>query len=319
MTSTLALLLLSALLGGQASSGVTARQGGATHVLIITGLSGEPRFARAFGEIGRTVFDAARASWHVSDSSLVYLAEDPAADPQRIAGKATGEGVRQAFSTLATRVRAGDVVLIFLVGHGSGEMQASAVNLPGPDPVASDYASWLAPLGRADVVFVNASSASGDFGAVLAGPGRVIVTATKSAIERNETLFGAFFAAGLTGTEADANKDGRVTVAEAFNFARERVARAYETTGRLQTEHAVLIDSSGLAARVAFGGDAASGDARVLALLGERRMLEGEVDSLRRAKTTIDPATYQSALEALLLRIAEHTQAIRALTAKPKP
>jgi hypothetical protein len=294
--------LLCVLMIAAPASGATAQQGGATYVLLITGLSAEPRFARSFGAAAGSIYDAAREQWHVADSNLAYLAEDPAADPKRISGKATKAIVEQVFASLARRVRPGDVVLIFLLGHGSGEMAASAVNLPGPDPTAADYADWLAPLARATVVFVNASSASGDFAPLLAGPNRVIVTATRTAIERNESIFAVYFAKGLTGTEADADKDGRVSIVEAFDYAREQVAKAYEST-----------------ARVAFGGDATSADPRVSALMGERRVLEASVDSLRRLKTTMASTAYSHELERLLLQVAAKTRAIKALQSGAKP
>ena len=290
-----------------------AQQGGATHVLLITGLSGEPRFATMFAAAAGAIYDAAHTQWHVADSNLVYLSEDPAIDAKRMTGNATKETITQAFSVLARRVQPGDVVLIFLVGHGSGEMEASVVNVAGPRPTAADYVNWLAPLSRASVVFVNAATGSGDFAKLLAGPNRVIVTATKTGIERNESIFAGYFAAGLTGTDADADKDGRVSVVEAFNYARTQVAKAYEATNRMLTEHAVLADSSGLAARIAFGGDATSGDPRIAALVGERRVLEASVDSLLQIKAAMDSTAYSRALERLLLEIARKTQAIKAL------
>lgn len=314
MTRTLLLSLVTLI-----PSGTTARQGGASHVLIITGLSAEPRFAKAFADAAGEIYDAAHRAWHVADSDLVYLAENRAVDPGRVTGLATKATVGQAFETLARRVHPGDVVLVFLLGHGSGEMAASAVNLPGPDPTAADYASWLAPLGRATVVFVNASSASGDFAAVLAGPNRAIVTATRTAMERNESVFASWFAKALTGTEADADKDGRVSIVEAFTWARDQVVKVYESTNRLQTEHAMLVDSGGVAGRIAFGGDAASSDPRVMALVGERRVLESLIDSLRRLKPTMDSTAYEQSLEKLLLQIAAKTQAIKALQAGPHP
>ena len=121
----------------------------------------------------------------------------------------------------------------------------------------------------------------------------------------------------LTGTEADADKDGRVSIVEAFTWARDQVAKVYESTNRLQTEHAMLADSGGVAARIAFGGDAASTDPRVMALVGERRVLESLIDSLRRLKPTMDSTAYQQSLEKLLLQIAAKTQAIKALQAGP--
>ena len=49
---------------------------------------------------------------------------------------------------------------------------------------------------------------------------------------------------GLTGTEADGDKDGRVSVFEAFDFAKKEVARSYEADKKLLTEHAVLSDTT---------------------------------------------------------------------------
>ncbi|MES1258997.1 MAG: hypothetical protein ABUL71_00275, partial [Gemmatimonadota bacterium] len=153
----------------------------------------------------------------------------------------------------------------------------------------------------------------GDFAKILAGPNRVVITATKTGMEKNESIFAGFFAAGLTGTEADANKDGRVSIAEAFAFAKTQVAKEYETSKRLLTEHAQISDSSGIASRLAFGGDATSSDPRIVALMGERRVLEASVDSLRRIKASTDSTVYSRELERLLLLIATKTQAIKTL------
>ena len=57
---------------------------GGTHVLVITGLSAEPAAAERFKASAGPIVDAAKTKWGVSDSSLVYLAENPAADPQQM-------------------------------------------------------------------------------------------------------------------------------------------------------------------------------------------------------------------------------------------
>ena len=176
-----AIALMLALL---APSTVRAQQGGAMHVLLVTGLSAEPQFARQFANAAGSIYDAARKQWHVSDSNIAYLSENPAADPARMTGKATKEAIAGAFDRLAKRVHPGDVVLIVLMGHGSGEMTQSAVNVPGPDPTAADYREWLLLLRQSAVVFVNAATGSGDFAKVLAEPGRVVITATKTEIGR---------------------------------------------------------------------------------------------------------------------------------------
>lgn len=287
-----------------------------THVLIVTGLGGEPQFSASFAQQGAALHELARAQWRVADSSLVWLAEDPARDRVRIRGRSTREAVGEAFLALSRRVSPGDVVVVLLIGHGSGEGAGSRVNLPGADPTAADYAGWIAGFARQTVVFVNAASASGDFLPQLKGAGRVVVTATRSAYERNETVFGTHFVRGLSSGEADADKDGRVSVLEAFTFAAREVARVYETEKKLLTEHAALSDST-LAARVTFGAAPASDDPRVVALVAERRALEEQLAALRARKDAMPPAAYETELERILLAIAEKTQQIRAAGGRP--
>ena len=284
-----------------------------THVLIVQGLSGEPQYRRQFDSTTALVRDAARSKWNVADSNLIVLSEQ--ANSARRVGKASKEAVAQAFIDMSHRVQPGDVVLVMLLGHGSGDGAASKVNLPGEDPTAADFASWISVFNRQTVVFVNAATGSGDFVPVLEGKGRIIVTATRTAMEKNESIFAQYFAAGLTGNAADSDKDGRVSVLEAFSYASKEVARVYETTNRLQTEHARLSDST-LAARVAFGGAAASSDPRIAALVAERQKLEDEVATLRGRKSSMSAAEYEKELERLLLAIAEKSQAIRAAGGK---
>lgn len=287
-----------------------------THVLVITGLGGEPQYRDAFFGAAVLLHDVAKSKWHVPDSSLIVLTEDATRDRARFHDKATKANVGQAFLSLSQRVKPGDVLFVFLHGHGSGEGPTSAVNLSGPDPTAADYATWLSGFARQTVVFVNAASASGDFGRVLAGPGRVILTSTKSSVERNDTRFATYFVRGLNSGEADANKDGRISVLEAFAFAEREVAREYETDSRMLTEHAMLSDST-LASTVAFGGAAVSNNPRVAALVAERRVLEEEVAALRARKASMAPAAYDTELERLLVAIAEKSQAIRAAGGTP--
>jgi hypothetical protein len=285
-----------------------------THLLVVQGLSGEPQFRRQFDSTTALVRDAARKRWNVADSNVTILAET--ANPAARIERASKESVAAAFVTMSRRVRGGDVVLVMLLGHGSGEGPASKVNLPGVDPTAADFASWISGFSRQTVVFVNAASGSGDFVDVLKGPGRIVVTATRSALERNESIFGPHFAQGLASDASDGDKDGRVSVMEAFRYATREVARVYESTKRMQTEHARVSDST-LATRVAFGGAASSANPRIAALVAQRQELEADVAALRGRKAAMPADAYDKELERLLLAIAEKSQAIRAAGGKP--
>jgi hypothetical protein len=302
----------------------------------VSGVGGEPQYADAFFKQATTMIDALRTRFGVADSDIVYLAEDPARDAGRIKAASTKENVERELSALGTRSRAGDVLFVLLIGHGSGEAATTRFNVPGPDITAADFARVLDAIDGPTVAIVNAASASGGFIGTLSGPKRVVVTATKSGMERNQTRFATYFVQAYAADVADADKDGRVSVLEAFDYARREVARAYERENHLLTEHAMLDDNGdgkgsatpdaratdgGLARRVFLGGRvgtvaaaaraASSSDPRVAALERDKDALETRIDSLRRRKAEMDSTAYGKALESLLVQLAEKNKAIR--------
>lgn len=316
------------------SVSVAMAQGGpGAHVLIVTGLAGEPQYRTAFGALAASVVDAAKQRWGLIDSNIRYLAEDPAIDKARITAKSTKSEILASIATIAARARPGDVVLMILLGHGSQQGDTPQLNLPGPDLSASELAAALAALGKQTTVIVNAASASGGFLPVLSAPGRVVITATKSGFERNATTFGDWFTKALTTDQADGDKNGRVSIAEAYAFARREVARSYQVGKRLLTEHAQLDDDGdgkgtgdlaptgdgGLAKTITFAltADPAAADPRLAPLIAERRQLEASVIALRGRKPAMDSTAYDRELERLLLRLAEVNESIKAAGVKP--
>lgn len=309
-----------------------------THLVVITGLSGEPRYAAAFHEWSTTLIDAAEGRWGVPESNVVYLAEKVETDPNRISARSTRENIESAFSDLAVRAGPDDEIFVLLIGHGSMRDGESRFNLPGPDMTPADFDALLDAFPTQGIVFVNAASSSGEFIAQLSGERRTIITATRSGAERNQTTFAAYFVEAFAGDGADVDKDGRVSALEAFIYARREVARVYESDGRLLTEHALLDDNGdgegssepgpqeadGALARTLFlsGGTAtvASGavpsDPRLAALYEEKRRLEEEVAALRLRKDEMDPEVYERELEELLVELALNTRSIRELEEK---
>src|SRR5439155_14940302 len=232
-----------------------------------------------------------------------------------------------------------DQIIIVIFGHGSGAAEDSKVSLPGPDMNARDFANALAQFKTQQVAFVDMTSASGDMLPVLSAPNRVVITATKSSFERNESQFAGYFVDALSSEGADTDKDGRVSLLEAFRYAVAETRRYYEQQSRLQTEHAQLDDDGdkkgaaepdarvvagqgdgGVARRIFLGGGTyASGgrpnpnDPRLAGLYKERFGLEEQIEALKRRKTTLGAEAYDDALEKLLVELAMKSREIRAL------
>lgn len=299
-----------------------------THLVVVSGLGGEPRFGTQFHEWGRTLVDAA-ARLGVPDSQIVFLAEDPSRDPGRISGRSTRDEVARALSAVGSRATPDALVMIVLLGHGAdrGEPRLS---LPGPDLTARELADLLSAIPARRVVVVNAASASGGFVPALSAKGRVVVTATKSGFERNHATFGRHFVEAFAGAAADADKDERVSLLEAFRYARQAVRRAYETEKQLLTEHAILDDngdsvgseepdgSSGdgvLAAAVylapAPAAVVAANDPELQVLLQRKGALERQIAELRSRRSELSADEYDRRLEELLVELAQTDQRIR--------
>ncbi len=303
-----------------------------SHLLVIVGLGGDLENSDRFHQWAVAIVDAARGRYGLPAESVVYLGEDPARDPKRISGRSTRETIAAAVDRLARQARPGDTVFIVLIGHGASATGGARFNLPGPDLTATEFSKLLGRFEAQTVVLVNTASASGGFVAALSGRNRVIITATATEGERNQTRFGEFFAEAFTADGADGDKDGRVSVLEAFNWAHARVADSYKRDGQLLTEHALLDDNGdgkGAAAPGQPGGDGAlartlfmsaasaaravpdQADPELRALVVQRDALEVRIAALKAAKDKTDPAKYEHDFEQLLIDLARVNRAIR--------
>lgn len=297
-------------------------------LLIVVGLSGDPEHGKTFQAWGNTLAEAS-VRLGIPAERLVYLGEQPAEGGATVNGRATREEIAKAFDTFAAAATPEDVVFITLIGHGTFDGKAAKFNLPGPDMAAADFEPLLKKLPTKQIVFVNTASSSGPFVEALSAPGRTIVTATRNGAEQFATLFGGYFVDAVTSEAADSDKNKRVSVLEAFNYAKAETARAYEREGFLATEHALLDDDgnqegsqtpalTGPDGKVAAvlslgvaGEDGLPQDPKIRALYQERRELERRIESLRLLKENMDPARYASELERLATEIALKTREIR--------
>ncbi len=81
-------LALPAVVGPEALA-QTANAASRPWMLIVSGASGEARFAAEFTALGSAFRDAAVQRFGIPDSMAIWLAEDPTRDPTRIRGRST--------------------------------------------------------------------------------------------------------------------------------------------------------------------------------------------------------------------------------------
>lgn len=292
--------------------------------VIISGISGEELYTKNFGKWTGDLRAALIERLGFAEEQVIVLTEKPT-DKER---RAAAAEVRQVFTELRNALKPDQQLFIFFIGHGSFVDKVAKFNLVGPDLSANDYAQLLNNLPTRNVVIVNTASASGEFVKPLSGKGRIVITATRSGMEQNATRFAEHFIAALGNPEADADKNGRVSVLEAFEYATKLTNGHYEQKGVLVTEHALLDDNGdGTGHQKAEAGDGvlakttyfdslpqqqAGGDPALAKSFGERLRLEGEIEQLKARKAQMSEDEYDAALEKLLIELAKLNQGIKA-------
>jgi hypothetical protein len=304
--------------------------------IVIAGVGGEEAYTKKFSAEAARLYDALTARLGFDEKNVSLLVENINGGPENgprdadhpTARRATADEARKAFASIKSAANADSLVLVALIGHGSFDTQQAKFNLVGPDLGAKDYAQLIGSLPTRRVVFVNCASSSGEFVKPLSGEGRVVITATRSGNEQNATVFAEHFIAALTDEGADADKNGRVSVLEAFGYASKLTADWYKQKNRLATEHAMIDDNGdGVGHEEAAAGDGAfaktlyldskpieqaGADAELGRLMRERQRLEEAVEKLKARKADMKQEDYDTELEGLLVELAKVNQTIKA-------
>jgi chorismate mutase len=292
------------------------------YALIVSGANGDASYADQYATWRQSLVSALRDHLKVGEQHL-----DTLFDGGEGSHAATAAGVRNAVDGLRARLHADDLLLIFMIGHGTFDGQEAKFNLVGPDLSGAEWAALLKPL-PARLVIVDATAASFPYLERLAGPRRIVITATDSPAQRFDTVFPEYFIKALTDPGADIDKNGRVSIWEAFLASSLAVRRYYEQRGQLATERALLDDNGdGVGREAGADGDdgsvasrsyfdeevvgAAPTDEELLALLQKRATLEIDVADLKQRHLLMTPDDYQKEFERLMIELARVSRDIR--------
>lgn len=294
---------------------------GERYAVIVSGASGGEKYAAQQKKWRDDLAAALRNTFIFAESNVVTLAEENTGT-----AKATAENVRRLLADLRRRLVRDDLLLVVLIGHGTTDGEAAKFNLSGPDLTAAEWKGLLDGV-AARLVVVNTTESSYPFLEELSQRGRVIITATDSVAQRFATVFPEHFVRALADLSSDFDKNGRVSIWEAFAAASQAVKVYYEQRGQLSTERPVLDDNGdkvgreaqapgpdGTLARTTYL-DAEPGTITAdVALAGlQRRLaaLETQLEELKGRKDSLATEDYEAQLERLLIELARVARQIR--------
>jgi hypothetical protein len=293
------------------------------YALIVSGVSGTEKFAASQKEWLASLQSTLEKRLGFAADRITVLSENGSG-----ASIANRDNLTRTLASFKSRLTADDTLLVVLIGHGTYDGTAAKFNLVGPD---MDSREWKASLegNPARLVFVNTTSSSFQFVPALSGKNRIVIAATDSAGQKYATMFPQYFIEALDqGEKADNDKNGRLSVWEAFSYASQAVKQAFEKQGTLVTERSVIDDNGdgvGKEAAAAAGTDGVlakttfldplpasnSGNAALAGLEKRRITLEAEIEQLKAKKGEMPAGQYEEEFERLAIELAKVSAQIR--------
>ena len=284
--------------------------------------------AARFRQWSLSLYDILTRDYGYSSETITLLYDDGKDDftgGDRVDGACSREGIEFALERLAEHVKTGDQITLFLIGHGSGAEEEAKFNIVGPDLTGVQFASLLDRFHQQDMIVINTTSASFGFSSSLSSVGRVVISSTRSSSERYDPVFAGYFIEALDQRNGDRDKNKRVSMLEAFVYAKANVELWYEEQDRLASEHSGLDDNGdalfsldpaidiadGRLAEIAYidslieEGEKLSTEG--LALKSRIQDLERSVIVLRGKKAEYLEAEYWQQMEDLLVNLALST------------
>lgn len=292
----------------------------ADRVLIVAGKGGQPAYTKKYNDYAEKLDRALIEQLGYQRSQVIMLRENSGDSAVH---------VQRALAQLATVAPEEQIAVIYF-GHGTYDGQWGKLNLAGPDLRDFDLAALLDRLPSRQQIFVHTGAASGPFIQKLSHANRVVITATRGGDENHTTIFPEYFIEALTaGNEADLDKNGEISMLEAFDYTRDRVVRFYEDAKRLRPEHPLLDDNGD--GQGSETPSTASGDGRLAnkiylkagtsvtsgelatanPLLKEKNDLLDEIETFKARKGEMPEAEYRQKLEELFVRLAKLNRQIK--------
>jgi hypothetical protein len=292
--------------------------------VILAGSGGTEKYAMKFYDQATKLREILLTKFAFRENDL-HLFMETATDSLLQFTPNDAGSIKSVFSKLKQDLKQQDVLLIFLLGHGTYDGEWAKLNIEGADLRDIDFANLVDQLPTDNILFVNMASASGPFLEKLSHKGRIIITATRNGLERNATRFAEHFLSALEQDfEADLNKDGELSVTEAFIFARDNLVRDYDEKKQLRPEHPLLDDNGDgegtetpdllagdgvLASRFLFKQEKAQSRTASEATLktplspAQQKILE-QVRKLQEQKSAMPEDEYYKAFEKLMIELA---------------
>lgn len=266
----------------------------AEYVIIVSGLGGEAEFQESFDEQAQQI-QAAALSLGLDEGQVQLLQ----------GANASKENILSAITNLNTD--SDDLLQLHIIGHGSFDGSEYKFNIPGSDITDGELANALNTESAKQMVAIM-TSASGAAMESLQADNRLVITATRTGLQKNVSVFSRFWAEGADRSNADLNKNEIVSIAELYDYTLERVTDYYESENLIASEASLIegqdnidADLFSLARIGQLANTSVSGEVEVL--LAERTEVEVKLSELSERRQSLTEDEYFGELQNLMLEL----------------
>jgi len=155
----------------------------------------------------------------------------------------TAENIKKQLNTFTTAIRTTDRFIFYYVGQANVVADKLRLNLPGTDITHEQLAEWIKRIKASSMLIVLDCPGAGSAVKALADKDRIIIGACTHE-QRYSTQFSQYFIPALTDLQSDTDRDGKVSVLEAFTVAARQLDDLYRHQNLLQTETPILEDNT---------------------------------------------------------------------------
>ena len=212
-----------------------------THALIVTGINkdAKDRQAKDKALVDLSSFLLNNAS--IRRDRLVLLANSRSLTASA-SDVSTAENLRKRLDAFAVAVNPADRFIFYYVGLANVVGEQLRLNLPGADISEEQLAGWLKSIKASSILVVLDCPGAGLAVKALAGEGRIVIAGC-TADQPYSTRFSAYFVPALGDNDSDTDKDGKISLLEAFTYTSKQLDSFYRGMGLLRTETPLLEDN----------------------------------------------------------------------------
>ncbi len=206
------------------------------YALIVSGISKDPqdKIAKALEVSAFQIFLQSRNP-AAKDTIKLLITDTNANSSQRI-------NIEKTISQFSSVISSSDRFIFYYTGQANVVGNQLRFNLQGEDMTQEQLALLLKKIKASSILIVLDCPASGLAVKTLSGTGRIIICSCTEE-QRYSSRFSEYFIPALTKTDTDIDKDGKISILEAFISATKQVGEWYQKKQLIITETPVLDDN----------------------------------------------------------------------------